>query len=94
MIKSPHPLAKIRTCKNKKDQYEMIDYDYLNKLSKQQQEFLATFTETHYEGIGSGRSKRRSDCYSMCSKTQAYSSDVDNLTPESILLILETINNK
>ena len=86
-----NPKAKIRTCKNKRDQHDLIDYDYIDKLSPAEQEFLATFTEDHYEGINSGRGKRRNDCYSTCSRVSNYSSDIDNLTPEQILSILEDV---
>ena len=89
MPKKPNPLAKIRTYKNKQDQFELVDYDYLSKLSPEEQEWLATFTESHYEGKGSGRGKRRNDCYSMC--TRAPLPECSGPNPEEILAILETI---
>lgn len=98
-ISKVDPKAKIRTCKNKRDQHELIDYDYIDKLSPTDQAFLAAFTEDHYEGSvdeaietnRTPRGRRRNDCYSMCNRVNQSDSSTSSLTPESILSILEDI---
>lgn len=62
--------AKIKKCKNKKDQYEFIDQDYLDKLSPEDQAYLADFIEEYYEGKGSKRHARRQDIYSQATRKQ------------------------
>ena len=91
-----NPKAKIRTCKNKRDQHELIDYDYIDKLSPAELEFLATFTEDHYEGKGSSRGKRRNDSFTL--QRSDTPPPTTTFTPEDALLAkeayLEVISSK
>lgn len=87
MSSNANPKSKIRTCKNKKDQHDLIDMDYIDKLSPAELEFLATFTEQHYEGKGSGRGKRRNDSFTL--QRSDAPTPATSFTPEDALLAIE-----
>ncbi|HEY9661962.1 MAG TPA: hypothetical protein V6C65_26195 [Allocoleopsis sp.] len=96
-------LRKISYLKKKRENFDLLDCDYLNKLSAADAAFLADALEDIYEGRGSGRDSRKNDVmYSDPPATQRKNQpnytarDWDGqpsslATPEEILLIQESL---
>jgi len=64
-MKPVKPIAKIKVMSKARECWQQIDYDYLDKLTPEQQEWLSSFTEEHYQGKGTNRGKRRNDAFTL-----------------------------
>jgi hypothetical protein len=97
-------LRKISYLKKKRENFDLLDCDYLNKLTPEQAAFLADALEDIYEGRGSGRDSRKNDVmysdpppnHTRKNQPNYTARDWDGqpsslATPEEILLIQESI---
>lgn len=89
MTKKPNPKSKIFRLKSRRDLKEKIDFDYLDKLTHEEQEFLANFSDDFYRGKGSNAWKSRNDSYNEFKTQITPETLTDDLDPEKILLIKE-----
>ena len=64
-MKPVNPIAKIKVMSKARECWGQVDYDYIDKLSAAEQEWLASFTESHYQGKGTNRGKRRNDAFTL-----------------------------